>query len=211
MYKETFPSQFGIFSQPCFNRIFSNCLSHNSPAKGWPYRFLSRGMTGSSILDHDLGHLCRCRRIQMSGHSDFGIFLTICEHLPFSLGYKLILRLLLVHRNLVIWVWYPWFRRPSFEMLKILVQWVLHKTPNRLLQYHLGEQLDLCIFGVLPPIQRFSNDICPLVMQNELLRPSSLLHRSPLSYFWLSSGSTPKFCPIFHILCPPLLLLQEFS
>ena len=27
-------SQFGIFSQPCFNRIFSNCLSHNSPAKG---------------------------------------------------------------------------------------------------------------------------------------------------------------------------------
>ena len=27
-------SQFGIFSQPCFNRIFSNCLSHSSPAKG---------------------------------------------------------------------------------------------------------------------------------------------------------------------------------
>ena len=27
-------SQFGIFSQPCFNRIFSDCLSHNSPAKG---------------------------------------------------------------------------------------------------------------------------------------------------------------------------------
>ena len=26
-------SQFGIFSQPCFNRIFSTCLSHNSPAK----------------------------------------------------------------------------------------------------------------------------------------------------------------------------------
>ena len=34
----------------------------------------SRGTTGSSILDHDLGHLCRGRRIQMSGHSDFGIF-----------------------------------------------------------------------------------------------------------------------------------------
>ena len=27
-------SQFGIFSHPCFTRIFSNCLSHNSPAKG---------------------------------------------------------------------------------------------------------------------------------------------------------------------------------
>ena len=67
-------SQFGIFTQPCFNRIFSNCLSHNSPAKGWPYKFLSRGTTGSSILDHGLGHLCRGRRIHMSGHSDFGIF-----------------------------------------------------------------------------------------------------------------------------------------
>ena len=67
-------SQFGMFSQPCFNRIFSNCLSHNSPAKGWPYRFRSRGTTGSSILDHDFGHLCRGRRIQMSGHSDLGIF-----------------------------------------------------------------------------------------------------------------------------------------
>ena len=72
MNKETFP--FGIFSQPCFNRIFSNCFSHNSPAKGWPYKFRSRGTTGSSILDHDFGHLCRGRRIQMSGHSDFGIF-----------------------------------------------------------------------------------------------------------------------------------------
>ena len=50
-------SQFGIFSQPCFNWIFSNCLPHNSPAKGWPYRFRSRGTTGSSILDHDFGHL----------------------------------------------------------------------------------------------------------------------------------------------------------
>ena len=24
----------GTFSQPCFSRIFSNCFSHNSPAKG---------------------------------------------------------------------------------------------------------------------------------------------------------------------------------
>ena len=63
-----------IFSQPCFNKIFSNCLSHYSPAKGWPYRFRSRGTTGPSILDHDLGHVCRGRRIQMTGHSDLGIF-----------------------------------------------------------------------------------------------------------------------------------------
>ena len=26
------------------------------------------------MLDRDFGHLCRGRRIQMSGHSDFGIF-----------------------------------------------------------------------------------------------------------------------------------------
>ena len=67
-------SQFGIFSQPRFNWIFSHRLSHNSPAKRWPYRLRSRGTNGSSILDHDLGHLCRGRRIQMSGHSDLGIF-----------------------------------------------------------------------------------------------------------------------------------------
>ena len=30
-------------------------------------------------------------------------FSIICEHLPFLLGYKLILRLLLVHRNPAIW------------------------------------------------------------------------------------------------------------
>ena len=59
---------------------------------------------------------------------------------------------------------------------------ILRKTQNRLLQYHLGVQPDLCTFGVLPPIQRFSNDICPSMMQNELLRPTSLLHRSPPSY-----------------------------
>ena len=32
--------------------------------------------------------------------------LLICEHLPFLLGYKPILRLLLVHRNRGIWRWY---------------------------------------------------------------------------------------------------------
>ena len=52
----------------------------------------------------------------------------ICEHLPFLLGCKPILRLLLVHRNLAICVWYPWFWRLSFEMLKILAQWILHKA-----------------------------------------------------------------------------------
>ena len=63
-------SQIGTFSYPCSKRTFSNCLSHSSPAKGWPYRFRSRRTTGSSILDHDLGHLCFGRRIQISGQDD---------------------------------------------------------------------------------------------------------------------------------------------
>ena len=62
------------FSQPYFKRTFSNCRSYNSPAKGWPYRFRSRRTLGSSILVHDFGHLCFCKRFQISGHSDFGIF-----------------------------------------------------------------------------------------------------------------------------------------
>ena len=94
------------FSQPCFNWIFSNCLSHNSPAKGWPYRFRSRGTTGSSILDHDFGHVCRGRRTQMSGHSDFEIFNNLGASSIFS-GYEQTLRPLLVPRNQAIWRWYP--------------------------------------------------------------------------------------------------------
>ena len=57
-------SHLETFFQLYFNWIFSKCLSHDSPAKRWPYRFRSRGMTGFSILDHDLGHLCRGIRIQ---------------------------------------------------------------------------------------------------------------------------------------------------
>ena len=59
----------------------------------------------------------------------------------------------------------------------------LHKIQNHLSQCRLGVQLDLCISGALSPIQHFSDDICPLMMQNELLCLSSLLHRLPLIYF----------------------------
>ena len=37
----------------------------------------------------------------------------------------------------------------------ILAGRTLRKTLNHLLQYHLGVQLDLCIFNALPPIQHF--------------------------------------------------------
>ena len=52
----------------------------------------------------------------------------------------------------------------------------LHKIQNHLSQYRLGVQLDLCIFGASSPTRHSSNDRCPSVGQNELLRPSSLLH-----------------------------------
>ena len=38
--------------------------------KGWPYEFRSTRATGSSILDHDFGHLCFGRRIQISRQDD---------------------------------------------------------------------------------------------------------------------------------------------
>ena len=113
-------SQLETFNQPCFHRICSNCLSHYRPANGWPHKSFSRGTTGSSILDHDFGHFCRGRRIQMSGHSNME-FSTICEHLPFGPGLKQILHQLLVHRNLAIWIWYPWLLLPSFVILMIFV------------------------------------------------------------------------------------------
>ena len=91
-----------------------------------------------------------------------------------------------------------------FEMLKIFVQWILRKTLSRLLHFHHGVQLDPCIFGASPPNRQSSNDRCPSVRQNELLRPSSLLHRSPLIYFWLLSDPTPDlflFLPLFIHCC----------
>ena len=121
----------------------------------------------------------------------FGFFSIILEHLPFKPGYKQILRRLLVHRNLAIWKWYPRLLLLSFVMLMILVRWILRKTQNRLLQYHLGVQLDPCIFGALSPIQHFSNDRCPSMKRSVLFYLLFLLHRSPLIYFWLLSGPTP--------------------
>ena len=59
-----------LFSHPSPNTTFSNCLFRKCPASGWRYRFRSRG---SSMVAHDLGHLCCGRRIHLSGHSDFWI------------------------------------------------------------------------------------------------------------------------------------------
>ena len=95
-------------------------------------------------------------------------------------------------------------------MLMILVHWILRKTPNRLLQYHLGVQLHLCIFEIEVPAPNSWDDRDLSVTQNELSCLLSLLQRSPLFCFWPSSAAIPVFSPIFPIISPLLLLHPVF-
>ena len=73
MHTQAFPIRY-FFPIPVPTTLFSNGLSHKRPASGWPYKFRSRATTGSSMFDHDVGHLCRGRRIDISGNSDLGSF-----------------------------------------------------------------------------------------------------------------------------------------
>ena len=82
-------------------------------------------------------------------------FWIILMHLPFWPEYNRILHLLLVLHNPAIWRWYPWSLLLSFEMLKILVQWMLRKNLNRLLQYHLGVRLCQYTFEIEAPTPNF--------------------------------------------------------
>ena len=64
---ELFPSQ----ERP--NRTSSNCHSQKRPANGCPYKFRSRGTTGSSMFDHEFGHFWVVEDgSNKSGHSDYG-------------------------------------------------------------------------------------------------------------------------------------------
>ena len=54
------------------------------------------------MLDHDFGHLCFGRRIQISGHSDI-VFKITMVHLPCGLECELIPRQLLLLRNQAVW------------------------------------------------------------------------------------------------------------
>ena len=73
MYEETFtfwkpsPNRAAIgFSQIAFPTIVLPKDDHTDS--------VHEEQLGLRYWNHDLGHLCRGRRIQMSGHSDFGIF-----------------------------------------------------------------------------------------------------------------------------------------
>ena len=156
-------------------------LSHNPVAKGFsriafPITVLPKDDHTDSFQEERLGLpywtmiLAICVVVDEFKCLDTPIlefFSQFVSIVHFYFGCKPILRLLLVHRNPAIWRWYPWSYLLSFEILKILVQWT-HKIQNCLLQYHRGAQLDLCISGALPPIRHFSDDTCPLMMQNEL-------------------------------------------
>ena len=99
-----------------FQTVLSRIAFLTSPG-GCPYRFLSRGTTGSSILDQDLSHLCRGRGIQ-SLHIQILEFSMDLVHLPCRLECTLILRLLLALRIQEVWQWLPLLLRPSFAMQK---------------------------------------------------------------------------------------------
>ena len=82
MYKETFP-----IWKPSPNRTsigFSQCLSHNSPARGWPYRFQEERLD----LPYCTMILTTCVVVDESKCLDIPIweFSIILEHFPFFLG-----------------------------------------------------------------------------------------------------------------------------
>ena len=96
--------------------------------------FVQKRTMGSSMCDHDFGHLCRGRRIHILGHSDFGIW----SHFGAS--------------SLFFWVWADTASapcpaqsgslaktlRPSFVAQLNLALWIQHKSLNRLSLCHLG-------------------------------------------------------------------------
>ena len=195
--KETFP--IWNFSHPCFNRIFSKLPSPQQVLpKDDHTKFLSRKTPGSIMLDHNFVHLCRGRRIQMSGHTDSGIFSTFWSIFHFRLEFQQILRPL---RNREAVKWYPWFWLLSFVMPMIFALWILHKSLNRPSRCHPGVRLDLCTFGVSSLIQNSSADKCPSTMRNVLSHICVLLLRS-LQICFLNFRQIPRqnflnFSPFF--------------
>ena len=84
-------SQLETFSQQYFNRNFSNCLSHNSPAKRDHTDFVQEERLD---LPHWTMILAICVVVDESKCPDTPIweFSIIWEHPPFLPGYKQILR-----------------------------------------------------------------------------------------------------------------------
>ena len=131
---------------------------------------------------------------------------------PFWFSKKINITLsLLVHRNPAIWRWYPWFWPLSFEMLKILVQWILHKILNRFFTISpRSTTRPLYFWCFASQFSIFQMTYVPSVMQNELLRRRPCFIDHLLFLLQTCQFPRPKISPIFPIPCPPLLLLLEF-
>ena len=131
-------SPFSRLTNEHSQNLFSNCLSHDSPARGWPYRFRSRGTTESSILDHGLGRLCFGGRLRISGHSGVGIFND--EWASPILTWVLVLRIL------VALTWHPLLLQTSFVTQMYLALETLRKSLNHLLQCLTSEYNSAFVF-----------------------------------------------------------------
>ena len=204
-------SQLETFSQPCCNRIFSNCLSHNSPAKGWPYRFRSRGPLD---LPYWTMIWAICALVDVSKCLDTPIleFSITSVHLPFLPGYKQILRPLLVHRNPAIWRWYPW--------LLAAVIWDAEDPCSVNTAYDPESSFTMSPRSTTLPFILLKNDVPtpnswndrdPSMTRHELFYPCSLLLRSPLCCFWLLWAAMPAFCQSVPIIFHCCLCIWNFK
>ena len=177
MYEKTF--SIGNLLPTVLHSDFLKFLSHNSPAKGWPYRFRSRGTTGSSILDHDF--LATCVVVDESKCLDIPIwdFSIFCDLLPFYLGRSRYCVCCLSTAT-----WQSGDNIHDFCCGHLRCWWSLfgeYCIRPRVVLYNVTTEYNstFVLLVLCPPTQHFSNDICPSMMQNELLRPTYLLHRSP--------------------------------
>ena len=187
-------SQFGIFSHPCFNRIFSIAFHITVLPKD--------DHTDSCQEEQlDLPYWTMieaiCVVVDVSKYLDTPIleFSITSVHLPFWPRYMQILHPLFVLRILAVWIWYPLLLLPSFVMLMILVLWILHKIQNPLLHCHFGVQLEMTKIH-----QRREMNFSALV-------PCFFDHLF-LSFCQLSM---PIFSPVFFFIFSPLQPLHLVS
>ena len=86
-------------------------------------------------------HFCFGRRIHTSDILDLRILSIFFEHPPFSPGWTLILRQLLVRHNQVVEQLHPLLLRPSFVMLMTPCSVIMHRIRSRLSQSLLEARL----------------------------------------------------------------------
>ena len=157
------------------------------------------------MFDHDFGHFCRGGRIQMSGHSDLGIFSNF-GNLPFLPGYK-------TDTASAACPEHP----GSLDMISMTFAAVIcdaddqcsvntTQEPDSSFTISPRRTTRPLYFRSLPPIRHSSNDICPSMMQNELLLPTIT---SDLLLTFVRFHA--EFSPIFPILIHCCFCCRKFN